>query len=345
MADKKSLIIGILTGVVVATAGVVTFSLIYAPATAPVDTAVSPVEAQVSVATSTQTRAVESIQTEATTQISGKLPNTVQTYNNLETEFLDLDEKFNNELKNVYPSDSSSDTIVNSSFSSALQAKTLLSNIISKVNSIVKFAQDHSQSGKEKEWFATCVKCYVVRQDIYNKYSKIIDNQITLIGLTRLENVLIDDLKKLASTGKEIDLYIAAKDKSRLFESIDKLVITANSVKKDALEMKQVLSLTAFDDFAKYADGTISLFLHLKQNVESVGFTVEASADDQAIIAQALALAQQRSEILTKYGDQTSDWVFKNRDSIQKDIDRLFIEANQTCTKASVIYTELFPGY
>ncbi len=273
------------------------------------------------------------------------VPGSVEDFNKIEREYLNLDQSFSNEFKNIYPSDSSSKIILDSSLLSLKQVKNILEKIIPKIGEAVDYSEKYSKSGKAKEWFDSVNKCYIIRQDIYGKYSKIVENQTTLIKAAQTENALTDSLKELSDIGSEIRSYSVAQDKDRLSRTLDKGITNLVKIKSDFSELKGVMpTIDSIDAWIKYSNSAIAFLDSIKKNLESTGFTKEVTVEDREIINKGVILGKQRDAASEKYGKQITDWVFNNRDLVQKEIDRLVIDANQKCEAASFMYTELFPN-
>lgn len=259
----------------------------------------------------------------------------------LEREYLNLDERFSNEIKNIYPSDTSSDAIVNNSFAALKQTKSILEKIIPKINDIADYSEKYSKEGKEKGWFDLVNKCYLTRKDIYEKYSNIVENQTILVKAAQTENILTDSLDELSNIGGEIKLYTATQDKVRLLSTLNNAIANFVKIKTSFSELKSVMpTISSIDAWIKYSNGSIALFNSIKKNLESTGFTEEVTSEDRELANKGLMLGKQREVASEKYAREVKDWVFNNRDLIQQDIERLVIEANQKCQSAGFVDAE-----
>jgi hypothetical protein len=275
---------------------------------------------------------------------SNSVPNVVAKFNEMESTFINNDEKFRNLYDGIYPSDASSDIQIADSITKAETSKILLEEIRKEVGDLKVLAEGNSKSGTASEWFAECIKCYSIREDIYSKYSIIVNNQLALLKATEIENGLQITLEKISDVAKDIALYSASKDEAGLIASIDSTLNKIKGAKNDFSELKKALPVQSIDSWIAYLNHAAEFLDLIKTSVKTEGFTDKATESDKIIVTKALALSKERTNATDLYAKEVGDWVFKNRDSIKKEIDALIINANQSCTSASNMYSKLFPN-
>ena len=92
----------------------------------------------------------------------------VSEFNELENKWTDLDTRFFNEQKNMYPANATSESGINDSILSTQKTRDLLLEIKPIVGELVNISYTNSQSGDTKDYFLDANKCYTIRQEVYD---------------------------------------------------------------------------------------------------------------------------------------------------------------------------------
>ena len=176
------------------------------------------------------------------------------------------------------------------------------------------------------------------------KYETIINSQASLLKFVQLENKLIKNNNNLEVVSGNIARYTSSKDKDGLIKTFDSTITELNDLISIASAMNKIIPLPSLNGWVSYANEAIDLMRFMKNDVMTVGFTETPTDTDREMVKRSAELAKKRIDLSNKYSKEISDWIFTNRDSVQKDIDRLVIDGNQACNEASKKYQTLYPG-
>lgn len=302
--DRKSIIVGLITGVVIGAAAVIIFSLLMT-----------------------------------------SLPTSVNKHNSLESKFLSLDTQFNSEYKNIFTTtDNPSDRMLNDALNSATKSKNILKDINATIKDIVDLSNANMNSGNTKEWFTKINQCYVKRQGIYTKYSNTINAQEKLLKIVKSEQTMSASMTNLAENLYQFSSFAKTGDMKNALLMLDKTQTSLAELRTNAMSMKDIVKFQSLDQWISYTDQLSKSLSTVKARLSTAELDAKPTESDYAMIKDLYDVGNLATKAKNSYAQDVRDWVYNNRDSVSKDIDREIIEANQMCNDAYNIYKVLYPN-
>jgi hypothetical protein len=108
--------------------------------------------------------------------------------------------------------------------------------------------------------------------------------------------------------------------------------------------MKAIVKFPSLDQWISYTNQLSTTMNSLKMRYATSGPNEKLTDSDYAMLKSIYDIGTLGSEARTNYASDVQDWVYNNRDSISKNVDRDVVEANQLCNEAYNIYIELYPN-
>lgn len=274
-----------------------------------------------------------------------KIPSSVAKNNDLESKFISLDNQFNAEYKNIFTTSSEpSDKMLNDALGSIDKTKALLVDINSTVKEISDLSSQNMSSGRNKDWFAKVNQCYVKRQGIYSKYTDVVNAQSKLLRIVKSERTLSDSMQNLSELLIQFGGFAKTGDKQNGLLTIDKIQTALNDLRSNAQNMKTIVKFPSLDQWISYTDQLSTTMNNLKVRYATSGPDEKLTDSDYAILKNIYDIGTLGAKARTNYSSDVQDWVYNNRDSISKNVDREIVEANQLCNEAYNKYVELYPN-
>jgi hypothetical protein len=156
---------------------------------------------------------------------------------------------------------------------------------------------------------------------VYDKYSKIITTQTTLLNSYKAQNNLNDSLIKMLSFDKSIDQSLKLKDLKSLINTVDSAKIYLPRVKTEIILEKNILPLPVFDLWSSYADKTSNFLDEARV----------ATSTSAKITKDLTTLKKEYKDVSVEYQNQLKDWISINLEPVKNEINQSMSEIKSVC--------------